>query len=87
MYDGGKAGYYGLRLLYPPALSQLGCRVALVDADFGLRNLDLLLGLEQRIVYTALDVVAGDCSLDKALVKDKRQENLVLLPAAQNVGY
>jgi septum site-determining protein MinD len=43
-----------------------------------------LLGLEQRIVYTALDVVAGDCSLDKALVKDKRQENLVLLPAAQN---
>jgi len=66
------------------ALSQLGCRVALVDADFGLRNLDLLLGLEQRIVYTALDVVAGDCSLDKALVKDKRQENLVLLPAAQN---
>ena len=66
------------------ALSQLGCRFALVDADFGLRNLDLLLGLEQRIVYTALDVVAGDCSLDKALVKDKRQENLVLLPAAQN---
>jgi septum site-determining protein MinD len=66
------------------ALSQLGCRVALVDADFGLRNLDLLLGLEQRIVYTALDVVAGDCTLDKALVKDKRQENLVLLPAAQN---
>lgn len=57
------------------ALSQLGCRVALVDADFGLRNLDLLLGLEQRIVYTAIDVVAGDCSLDKALVKDKRQEN------------
>jgi len=66
------------------ALSQLGCRVALVAADFGLRNLDFLLGLEQRIVYTALDVVAGDCSLDKALVKDKRQENLVLLPAAQN---
>ncbi len=43
-----------------------------------------MLGLEQRIVYTAIDVVAGDCSLDKALVKDKRQENLVLLPAAQN---
>jgi septum site-determining protein MinD len=72
------------------ALSQLGCRVALVDADFGLRNLDLLLGLEQRIVYTALDVVAGDCSLDKALVKDKRQENLVLLidcPAGIEMGF
>lgn len=66
------------------ALSQLGCKVALVDADFGLRNLDLLLGLEQRIVYTAIDVIAGDCSLEKALVRDKRQPNLVLLPAAQS---
>jgi septum site-determining protein MinD len=66
------------------ALAQLGKKVALVDADFGLRNLDLLLGLEQRVVYTALDVLAGECSLEKALVKDKRQPNLVLLPAAQN---
>jgi septum site-determining protein MinD len=66
------------------ALAQSGKKVALVDADFGLRNLDLLLGLEQRVVYTALDVLAGECSLEKALVKDKRQPNLVLLPAAQN---
>lgn len=66
------------------ALAKLGCKVALVDADFGLRNLDLLLGLEQRVVYTALDVLAGECTLDKALVKDKRQDGLVLLPAAQN---
>jgi septum site-determining protein MinD len=66
------------------ALSQIGCKVALVDADFGLRNLDLLLGLEQRIVYTAIDVISGDCSLEKALVRDKRQPNLVLLPAAQS---
>jgi septum site-determining protein MinD len=66
------------------ALAQLGKKVALVDADFGLRNLDLLLGLEQRVVYTALDVLAGECSVEKALVKDKRQPNLVLLPAAQN---
>lgn len=65
-------------------LAKLGAKVALVDADFGLRNLDLLLGLEQRVVYTALDVLAGECSLEKALVKDKRQERLVLLPAAQN---
>jgi septum site-determining protein MinD len=66
------------------ALALLGRKVALVDADFGLRNLDLLLGLEQRVVYTALDVLAGECSLEKALVRDKRLPGLVLLPAAQN---
>lgn len=66
------------------ALAQRDQRVAVVDADFGLRNLDLLLGLENRIVYTALDVLAGDCRMDQALVKDKRQPNLSLLPAAQN---
>ncbi|MBE7382249.1 MAG: septum site-determining protein MinD [Leptolyngbya sp. SIO1E4] len=66
------------------ALAQRNQRVAVLDADFGLRNLDLLLGLENRIVYTALDVLAEDCRLDQALVKDKRQPNLALLPAAQN---
>lgn len=66
------------------ALAKLGRQVALVDADFGLRNLDLLLGLENRIVYTALEVLARECRLEQALVKDKRQPNLVLLPAAQN---
>lgn len=66
------------------AIAQTGARVALIDADFGLRNLDLLLGLEERIVYTALDVLAGECTLEKALVKHKRQPNLVMLPAAQN---
>ncbi|MGF1490148.1 MAG: septum site-determining protein MinD [Prochloraceae cyanobacterium] len=66
------------------ALAQLGKKVALIDADFGLRNLDLLLGLENRVVYTILEAIAGECSLEKALVKDKRQPGLVLLPAAQN---
>ena len=66
------------------ALAQRDQRIAVVDADFGLRNLDLLLGLENRIVYTALDVLAGDCRMDQALVKDKRQSNLTLLAAAQN---
>jgi septum site-determining protein MinD len=66
------------------ALAQRGHKVAVVDADFGLRNLDLLLGLENRIVYTAVEVIAGECRLDQALVKDKRQPNLALLPAAQN---
>ncbi len=65
-------------------LARRGRKVAVVDADFGLRNLDLLLGLENRVVYTAVDVIAGQCRLEQALVKDKRQPNLVLLPAAQN---
>ena len=66
------------------ALARLGHAVVVIDADFGLRNLDLLLGLENRVVYTALDVLAGQCRLDQALVKDKRQPKLALLPAAQN---
>ncbi|NJN85219.1 MAG: septum site-determining protein MinD [Leptolyngbyaceae cyanobacterium SL_7_1] len=66
------------------ALARRNHRVAVVDADFGLRNLDLLLGLENRIVYTAIEVLTGECRLEQALVKDKRQPNLALLPAAQN---
>ncbi|MEM9136545.1 MAG: septum site-determining protein MinD [Cyanobacteria bacterium P01_F01_bin.42] len=66
------------------ALARLNHSVALLDADFGLRNLDLLLGLENRVVYTALDVLEGQCRLEQALVRDKRQQDLVLLPAAQS---
>lgn len=66
------------------ALAKLNYKVALVDADFGLRNLDLLLGLEERVVYTAIDVLAGECRLAQALVKHKTLNGLVLLPAAQN---
>jgi septum site-determining protein MinD len=65
-------------------LAKMGHRVALVDGDFGLRNLDLLLGLENRVVYTAVEVLAGECRIEQALVRDKRQPNLVLLPATQN---
>lgn len=66
------------------ALAKRGRRVVVVDADFGLRNLDLLLGLENRIVYTAVEVLAGECRLEQALVRDKRQNKLALLPASQN---
>ncbi len=65
------------------ALAALGERVALLDADIGLRNLDLALGLENRIVYDIVDVVEGRADFKKALIKDKRNQNLVLLPAAQ----
>lgn len=64
-------------------LAMLGKKVALVDADIGLRNLDLALGLENRIVYDIVDVVEGYCRLKQALIKDKRFEGLQLLPAAQ----
>lgn len=65
------------------ALAAMGEKVALLDADIGLRNLDLVLGLENRIVYDIVDVVEGRAELRKALIKDKRNANLVLLPAAQ----
>jgi len=60
-----------------------GKRVVLVDADIGLRNLDVVMGLENRIVYDLIDVIEGNCRLKQALIKDKRYESLFLLPAAQ----
>jgi septum site-determining protein MinD len=65
------------------ALASMGEKVALLDADIGLRNLDLVLGLENRIVYDIVDVVEGRCKLRQAVIKDKRMQNLGLLPAAQ----
>ncbi len=63
------------------ALARQGARTIVLDADFGLRNLDLLLGLENRIVFTAQEVLAGSCRLEQALVKHKQEQNLALLPA------
>lgn len=65
------------------ALAKAGNKVVLIDTDIGLRNLDLLLGLENRIVYTIIDVVEERCKLKQALVKDKKNPNLCLLAAAQ----
>src|SRR5512136_1352183 len=65
------------------ALALLGKRVACLDADIGLRNLDVVLGLENRIVYDVVDVIEGRCRLRQALIKDKRLPDLCLLPAAQ----
>ncbi|MBF8984313.1 septum site-determining protein MinD [Lutibacter sp. B2] len=60
-----------------------GKKVVVVDADIGLRNLDVVMGLENRIVYDIVDVVEGICRLRQALIKDKRYDGLFLLPAAQ----
>ncbi len=64
-------------------LAMLGKSVAVVDADIGLRNLDVVMGLENRIVYDIVDVVEGNCRIKQALIKDKKFGNLFLLPAAQ----
>lgn len=65
------------------ALALRGKKVVLVDTDIGLRNLDVVMGLENRIVYDIVDVVEEKCKLRQALIKDKRFEQLFLLPAAQ----
>jgi septum site-determining protein MinD len=65
------------------ALAQQGKSVVVVDADIGLRNLDVVMGLENRIVYHVVDVIRGKCAVAKALIKDRRLDNLWLLPASQ----
>lgn len=64
-------------------LSQLGKKVVVIDTDLGLRNLDVVMGLENLIVYNLVDVIEGSCRLKQALIRDKRYENLYLLPSAQ----
>jgi len=65
------------------AFAMLGQRVLTIDADIGLRNLDVVMGLENRIVYDLVDAVEGHCRLRQALIRDKRLSELFLLPAAQ----
>ncbi|KGX89012.1 septum site-determining protein MinD [Pontibacillus litoralis] len=65
------------------ALALMGKKVCLVDTDIGLRNLDVIMGLENRIIYDIVDVMEERCKLKQALIKDKRFEALSLLPAAQ----
>ena len=64
-------------------LSGLGKKVMVIDTDLGLRNLDVVMGLENRIVYNIVDVIEGSCRLKQALIKDKRFPELYLLPSAQ----
>ncbi len=65
------------------ALARFGKKVVAVDADVGLRNLDVIMGLENRVVYNFIDVIEKVCKLNQAIVKDKRVPGLYLLPAAQ----
>ena len=64
-------------------LAKEGKKVVLIDTDIGLRNLDVVMGLENRIVYNLVDVIEGNCRINQALIKDKRYPTLYLLPSAQ----
>ena len=66
------------------ALADMGYSVVLVDGDMGLRNLDVIMGLENRIVFTSLDAALKKCTIKSALVKDRHSDNLFLLPAEQH---
>lgn len=65
------------------ALAEYGHKVVCIDADIGLRNLDVVLGLENRIVYDLVNVIEGSCRLRQAMIRDKRLPELFLIPAAQ----
>ena len=65
------------------ALASMNKKVVVIDGDTGLRNLDVLMGLENRVVFTLMDVIEENCKLKQALIKDKRFNNLYLLPTAQ----
>lgn len=65
------------------AMADLGKKVVCIDSDIGLRNLDVVMGLENRIVYDLVDVVEGRCKLKQAMIRDKRMKDLYLIPAAQ----
>ena len=65
------------------ALASIGQKVTCIDSDIGLRNLDVVLGLENRIVYDLVDVIEGRCRLRQAMIRDKRFDELFLIPAAQ----
>ena len=64
-------------------LAKMGKKVVMIDTDIGLRNLDVVMGLENRIVYNLVDVIEGNCRVKQAMIKDKRYSNLFLLPSAQ----
>ena len=64
-------------------LAKLNKKVVVIDTDLGLRNLDVVMGLENRIIYNLVDVIEGNCRMKQALIKDKRYETLYLLPSAQ----
>lgn len=69
------------------ALASSGYKVCLIDSDFGLKNLDVMMGLENRVIYDLRDVIEGRCTINQLLVKDKRCESLFLIPACKSLSF
>ena len=67
---------------FASALALRGHKTAVIDFDVGLRNLDLIMGCERRVVYDLINVIQGEANLNQALIKDKKCENLFILPAS-----
>ncbi|MEI3146929.1 MAG: hypothetical protein V8T10_02780 [Merdibacter sp.] len=68
-------------------LASKGYKICLVDADLGLKNLDLMMGLDNRVIFDMQDVVEERCLLERALLQDKREKNLYLLPVCKGVNF
>ena len=68
---------------FSAGLAMRGHKTAVIDFDVGLRNLDLIMGCERRVVYDFVNVIQGEATLNQALIKDKQLENLFILPASQ----
>ena len=67
----------------PPGLALRGHKTVVIDFDVGLRNLDLVMGCERRVVFDFINVINGDAKLNQALIKDKRNDNLYIFPTSQ----
>lgn len=81
----GGVGKSSISINVGMVLAQLGYRVCLIDMDLGLKNLDVMMGLEHRVIYDIKDVLDGKCLLSQAMIRDKQEENLYLLPACKTI--
>src|SRR5699024_11892112 len=79
----GRVGKTTSSASFASGLAQRGHKTVVVDFDVGLRNLDLVMGCERRVVYDFVNVIQGEASLNQALIRDKQLENLFILPASQ----